>query len=255
VAWADKGFTFQGFTGDCTQSGEAHMISPRTCGAMFVQAGATSNLGSGGRSGPGSRGSSGSSGGSGVASGGSGGSGSGGSVSAGGGSIGGGAAGGAGGAGGRSGGTSADSGGGTPPAPPKSVDEKDAELIAPPKPPPPPAMADIAKKEIEALLERYRSAYESRSFEGVQRAFPSVPGAIRDQFRQIKSLKYDFAGAPKYVQLDAFNGTAVVEIGSTQTAEMPTGKRPPITFVETIDLQKRGADGQWVINSVRRAPK
>ncbi len=252
LAWADKGFTFQGFTGDCTQSGEAHMISPRTCGAMFVQAGTTSNLGGGGRSGPGSRGSSGSSGGSGVASGGSGGSGSGGSSSAGGGSIAGGAAGGA---GGRSGGTGGDSGGGTAPAPPKSVDDKDSEPIAPPKPPPRPAMADIAKKDIGELLERYRSAYEARNFEGLQRAYPSVPGAIRDQFKQIRSLKYDFAGAPKFVQLDAFNGTAVVEIGSTQTAEMPTGKRPPITFVETIDLQKRGADGQWVINSVKRAQK
>jgi hypothetical protein len=116
-------------------------------------------------------------------------------------------------------------------------------------------MADIAKKDIGELLERYRSAYEARNFEGLQRAYPSVPGAIRDQFKQIRSLKYDFAGAPKFVQLDAFNGTAVVEIGSTQTAEMPTGKRPPITFVETIDLQKRGADGQWVINSVKRAQK
>jgi serine/threonine protein kinase len=256
VAWADKGFTFQGFTGDCTQSGEAHMIAPRTCGAMFVQAGAANNLGSGGRSGPGSRGSAG---GTGVAPGGTGPGGTssgGGSVTGGGGST---ARGGSGGGiapgGGTTGGTGGDPGGGIAPPPPKSVDDKDAELIAPPKPPPPPAMADLARKEIEGLLERYRSAYEARNFEGVQRAFPSVPPAIRDQFKQIKSLKYDFAGAPKYVQLDAFNGTAVVEIGSTQTTEMPTGKRPPITFVETIDLQKRGADGQWVINSVRRAQK
>ncbi len=260
--WADKGFTFQGFTGDCTQSGEAHMIAPRTCGAMFVAAGATSNLGTGGRSGAGSRGSAG---GSDVASGGTAKGGTttgappsgGGSSTAGGGSTGGVTPGGSAGraSGGTGGATGGDPGSGTAPPPPKSVDDKDAELIAPPKPPPPPAMADIAKKEIDQLLERYRSAYEARNFEGVQRAFPNVQGAIRDQFKQIKSLKYDFTGAPKYVQLDAFNGTAVVEIGSTQTTEMPTGKRPPITFVETIDLQKRGADGQWVINSVRRAQK
>jgi Divergent InlB B-repeat domain len=266
LAWADKGFTFQGFTGDCTQSGEAHMIAPRTCGAMFVQAGATTNLGAGGRSGPGSRGTPA---GTGAAPGGTGNVGTpagGGSVTAGSGSTGGvtpgGSAGtgGTGGTGGRaSGGTGGATGGepgsGTAPPPPKSVDDKDAELIAPPKPPPPPAMADVARKEIEGLLERYRSAYEARNFEGVQRAYPNVPGAIRDQFKQIKSIKYDFSGAPKYVQLDAFNGTAVVEIGSTQTTEMPTGKRPPITFVETINLQKRGADGQWIINSVSRAQK
>jgi len=237
VAWADKGFTFQGFTGDCSQSGEAVMIAPRTCGAMFVKAGAPSSTsGRGAR--PGTvtpRDSN-----------------TGGGTTASGGAAPGGTT-----PGGTSTGTRArgGEGTGTAPPPPKTVDDKDSELIAPPKPPPPPAMADVARKEIEALLERYRTAYEARNFEALQRAYPSVQGAIRDQFKQIRSLKYSFMGAPKYVQLDAFGGTAVVELGTQQTTEMPTGKRPPIDWVERIDLQKRGADNQWVIVSVSRSQK
>ena len=246
LAWADKGFTFQGFTGDCTQGGEALMTAPRTCGAMFVQAGATDALSRGGsKPGGGSRGGSNA----GTAS-----TGKPSAGSASGAASGGGAASPGGGASvGR--GSSGEGSGGTAPPPPKSVDDKDSELIAPPKPPPPPALADVARKEIEELLERYRRAYEARSFAGVQHAFPTVHTAVRDQFKQIRSLKYEFAGAPKYVQLDAFNGTAVIEIGSTQTSDSSLGKRAPVSFIERMVLQKRGADNQWIIESVRKEPK
>ena len=255
IAWADKGFTFQGFTGDCTQSGEANMLAPRTCGAMFVQSGATGNLGSGTNPGGAKPPTGGGSRGSNTGNSASGGGTVGGGSSAGAGGGGGGAAGspGGGASGGRGAGGEVASGGTAPP-PPKSVDDN-PDLLAPPKPPPPPAMADIAKKDIEQLLERYRVAYEARNFAEVKRAYPNAPAAIGEQFKQIKSIKYDFAGAPKYVQLDAFNGTAVIEIGSTQTTEMGMGKRPPISFVERIDLQKRGADSTWVINSVTRERK
>jgi serine/threonine protein kinase len=38
LAWADRGFTFQGFTGDCTHGGKVLMTAPRTCGAIFASA-------------------------------------------------------------------------------------------------------------------------------------------------------------------------------------------------------------------------
>lgn len=116
-------------------------------------------------------------------------------------------------------------------------------------------MNDVAKKEIEALLERYRVAYAARDFAGVQRAFPTAHNAIRDQFKSLKSLKYEFAGAPKYKQLDAFTGTAVIELGSSWTMEQSLGKKTEVDWVETIDLVKRGADNQWIINSVSRTRK
>jgi hypothetical protein len=230
VAWADKGFTFQGFTGDCTQSGETIMSAPRTCGAMFVKSGApapppanrgsttvarnttanpgtvpvTTSPGTGTRS--------------------------------------------------TANDAPATDPGGAP-TPPKTVEERDAELVAPPKPPPPPPPAEVARKEIEELLERYRRAYEARNFEALQRAYPTVQGAIRDQFRQIRSLKLAFMGEPKFLQLDWFSGKALVELATQQTTEMSTGKRPPIDWIETIDIQKRGADNEWVIASVKRAQK
>jgi hypothetical protein len=263
VAWADKGFTFQRFTGDCTQSGDANMLAPRTCGGIFVPSGATANLGNGTNPGgakpPGTGGTRGSStgntggttAGGGAASGGTTGAGAGGGgVIAGGGGVSGGTT-----PGGVSGGRGGvDPSGGVAPPPPETKPTNDGP-VAPPPPPPPPAMAEIAKKDIEQLLERYRVAYEARNFDEVKRAFPNAPAAIREQFKQIKSMKYDYAGAPKYVQLDAFNGTAVIEIGSTQTTEMGMGKRPPINWVERMDLQKRGADNTWVINSVTRSQK
>jgi hypothetical protein len=117
-------------------------------------------------------------------------------------------------------------------------------------------MNEVARTDIEELLERYRRAYEARSFTALQQAFPTVPKGIENQFKQIRSLKYTFTGAPKYVQLDAFGGTAIVEIGTQQTTETSMGsKRPSIDFVERIDIRKRGADNQWIIATVNRTQK
>ena len=204
VATADKGFTFLGFTGDCTQSGGAHMIGPRTCGATFVAAGTTKKLASVPTQ-PETRSS-----------------------------------------------TSAGAGLRTT----QTAVENDGERVSAPKVPPATASAEVARKEIEELLERYRAAYAARNFEGVQRAFPTVHRAIEGQFKQLRSLTYVFHGAPKYVHLDAFAGTARIEIGSTMTTENSSGgKQAPRDWVEQIDLQKRGADNQWVISSMSRQQK
>jgi hypothetical protein len=173
VAWADKGFMFQNFTGDCSQNGETQMLESRACGGIFVK--------------------------------------------------------------------------GRP-----LIEEH-----RPPSPPsaPSPQMAEVVHKEIEELLERYRRAWESRDFEALQRVWPGAPAALRTQFGAIRGLKLTFMTTPKYVQLDWFAGRAVVEIATQQTTEGPTGRRPPIDWVEVIDVQKRGTDNEWFIVSITRTPK
>jgi hypothetical protein len=192
-AHADKGYTFLGFTGDCTQSGEAHMTGPRTCGAQFVSV-RTPKLAP--RSSPGS----------------------------------------------------------TPtPAPTPLTAVKDAPAVAPPATPTTEERDNAAKKDIADLLERYRNAYQALDFEALQRTYPTVHPAIRDQFNQMRSLSFVFQGTPKYVQLDAFGGTAVVEITTTISSERKSGgKGSPLQWTERINLHKRGADNQWVINSTQR---
>ncbi len=234
--WADQGFTFRGFTGDCNQHGETMMSAPRTCGATFIAnsvaaAGKGSPAGAAGAGGPGPSGT---------------------------------------GAGtgvvspppvlpksspGKTGkaGTSADGGTNVDPAPPPppKVEKSDDELVAPPPPPKPPPPDVVAKKEIEELLERYRSAYEALNFEGIRRTFPAAPDALKDQFRQIKSLQYTFSGPPKYIQLDPYAGTALLEIGVTRVAEMKSGGgKPSANLTARINVNKRGADNDWIIMSV-----
>jgi hypothetical protein len=151
-------------------------------------------------------------------------------------------------------------GSGTPPdtglpPPPKPIEDPDPGPVPPPKPPPPPSMNEVARKEIADLLERYRRAFEARSFEALQRTFPTAPTAYRDQWKNLKSLKYVFMGEPKFVHLDAFGGKAIIELATQQTGEQAIGKPRPLDWTETLDLQKRGADNEWVISTVRRTAR
>jgi hypothetical protein len=111
----------------------------------------------------------------------------------------------------------------------------------------------LAKKEIEEVLERYRKSYENLDYQGILSAFPNAPGVIRDQFRQIKSLQYTFAGPPEYVKLDPYAGTAVIDLAIKQTAQMKVGSgRPSVDLKNRLNLHKAG-DSRWVITAV--APK
>jgi len=131
-------------------------------------------------------------------------------------------------------------------------------------PPPPPVVTkeeyakrleEVAKKQIGELLERYRVAYEGRNFEGLRETFPTAGKQFSDQFKELKSLQYAFAGPPKYVQLDPEAGTGLVEAQVQQTAVTFLGKRPTVNLVARITVQKRGADNQWVIASINNTVK
>jgi hypothetical protein len=219
-AQADKGFTLRNYTGDCAQGGETIMSAPRTCGALF--------------SGPGP----------GVVA--------------------------------KKpdpidprppiptpDGTNRTSTskprGGTgdvdvpvAPLPDHKPDPPDV-LPGPPPPPPPPDPRVLAKKQIDEVLERFRSAYEELNYPGIVQAFPNAPTAIREQFKQIKSLQYTFAGPPQQVELDPAAGTAVVDIAVSQNTQMKVGSnRPAVNLKYRVNLHKVDAE-RWVISAI--APK
>ena len=213
---ADKGFTLRVFTGDCVQGGETLMSGPRTCGATFAPNAIAKRPEA-----PDARP------------------------------------------------QDPSPRGGTRPniprpsnpgdsdipstAPPAPKDDAKFELPEPPPPPAPPPPEVIAKKEIEEVLERYRSSYENLDYRGIQSAFPNAPAVIQNQFRQIKSLQYTFAGPPEYVKLDPYAGTAVVDLSIKQTSQMKVGSgRPSVDLKNRVNLHKAG-DNRWVISSV--APK
>jgi hypothetical protein len=211
AGWADKGFTFLGFTGDCNQSGEAELGGPRTCGAMFRSSGATASKGS---TTPketrhqslNTRGQTGD----------------------------------------RDERPSID----PDTAPPGN--RSASYSIAPPEPPPPLSPAELeklAKEDIQEVLEDYRLAYERRDFERMRRVYPNAPPQWRSTFNQFKSIQYTYTGAPRYVDLDAIGGSAVVEVGFSQMSQPKAGGGQKGGGTLRISLQKRGSEGDWIVTA------
>jgi serine/threonine protein kinase len=246
-AQADRGYTFERFTGACDADGRVTMNAPQTCGASFVPNAGTRAAGQKPPSGPGvvpstakppqvatgkpannpgpSAGTPGTSPASAAPSG---------------------AAPGASPA--ASGGQQAQNAG-VPPPPPGT--DNPGGGLTPPPPPEPPAPDVLAKKEIAALLERYRVANEARDFSAIQQVHPTVHPRVGDMFRDITSLRYQYMGEPKFVALELGKGRAVIEVPTKQTTEQRGGiKRPPSETIATITLSKVNAQNRWVIASV-----
>jgi hypothetical protein len=224
--WADPGFTFRGFTGQCAQGGEVQIVGPLTCAATFTPNAAIATSKPTGTTAPPTGSRAGSTGTSTLPT----------------------TGGGAGGAGGTQarGGTGGDFA--APPAPPK-VTPSDDGPIAPPPPPKPLPPDVVARKAIEDTLERYRVAYEDLNVVGMQRVFPSAADRFKAQFQAYKDMEYSFAGPPKYVQLDPLAGTAMVEIETKQTATPKVGSRRSNDSLLRFNLKKNGADDEWIITS------
>jgi serine/threonine protein kinase len=114
-----------------------------------------------------------------------------------------------------------------------------------------------AKKEIPGVVKEYCAALEALDPLRVLKVYPSVDvRALRDQFRQYKSLKCTIVGAPEFAELDADVGTARVEVGVKQILEMQSGGAPKV--LETIavtTLLRPELRSAWRIGKVVHKPK
>ncbi len=215
-AYADANYAFRGFTGDCSPKGDIVMQGARTCAATFVaeQRAAKPTAAPGPSRDTGPRATRPSS--------------AGGSID----SI----------PPNLSGSVTVD-----PLAPPPEI-AKEKERVATPVSP-----EELAKKDIQKLLEEYRDAYERLDVGGVKRAFPNAPvSSLTTVFKQYKSLKYAMEGAPEFVDVDPNRGLAVVKAKFTLTPEAVVGSASATKREETFKLEKQS--GAWVIREWSHKP-
>jgi serine/threonine protein kinase len=255
-AQADRGYTFEMFTGDCDLDGRVVMDGPHTCGARFVpNAGTrapnppgpppsapsgrptpgtvatskpstgTTNTGSGTRGAPG-----------------------------GGAAPGGGGAGAADAPGGGGAGASASAGAGgaalpqLPPPPPSVGKDDTSGSLVPPAPPAPVPPAELAKSEIGDVLERYRKAYIARDFNALRQVWPSAHENVGKMLRDLTEVRFEFVGEPKLeLQLPQGTGTAVL---TTKITEFKGRAKSQRDTIATIKLSKVNNANRWVILSV-----
>jgi hypothetical protein len=125
-----------------------------------------------------------------------------------------------------------------------------------PPPPPPPIAPDVlAKKEIMAVLERFRVANEERNFGALKEVWPSAYPSIEDLFKSVRSSKYEHTGEPK-IDLQLEKNVAVVEVPTKQTNDYVSGKRPPSTTIATIRMSRANANNRWqIMNVVHKRPE
>lgn len=136
------------------------------------------------------------------------------------------------------------------PPPPPGVDSKDE--TAPPPPPPVKSAEEEANANIESVLQRFRQRYEALDFEGVKRVFPGIHPGIQAQFANYTKMKFAFAGPPK-IDLNLKENTAAAEVGVSQTVLSKGRTKEEQGRVKTlfVDLHRKTVDNNWVIARVR----
>jgi hypothetical protein len=159
--------------------------------------------------------------------------------------------------------SAASSGGGVPApsAPPRTAEVPVAALppagVAVSGPPPPVRTpTELATKEITTVLFAYRDAHSRMDVDAMKRQFPSVDvPRFQQQFRDLKSLTYAFAGDPK-LELDLERGraTAVVDV-KTENESKAGKKQKPVESKATFLLQRIGITDQWHIELIKYQPK
>jgi serine/threonine protein kinase len=230
---ADAEFTFKGFTGECSRTGETMMNKPHRCGALFVKDRAVANAGGGAGSGS-------------VA-----------ASSAGSGTM---ArprpAGGVGGASGNGGGSATRpedpifSRDASHAAPPPAIDKDGRDVKEPAAPLSPEA---IAKDDIQKVLEAYRKAYEARDVDRVKGVYPTAPVKnLSYFFGQVKSLEYKYTTPPEF-DVNPALGQATVKIGSLVTPEYKGPKSPPTKLKNLFTLHRQ--QGVWTISQLEATPE
>jgi tRNA A-37 threonylcarbamoyl transferase component Bud32 len=138
------------------------------------------------------------------------------------------------------------------PAPPVAV----AESTPAPPPPAPLAVPTPAPKaadpgpEIRNVIREYAGAIESKSLDGLRRAYPGMTGVQQRGWEQFFQLVRDVNARLSVGRLDVAGGSADAQItGSYTYLNTSTGRTEsqPVSFRATF----RNEGGQWRINQVR----
>ena len=116
----------------------------------------------------------------------------------------------------------------------------------------PPNPVDVAKAEIQKMLNEYREAYGELNLPRLRRVFPQPPDALGSQLKMFKSLDYQFKGAPEFVELNPALGTATVKARAQLTPESRVGSQKPFEVNNLFLLERR--NGTWVIASWKPLP-
>ena len=132
-----------------------------------------------------------------------------------------------------------------PPAAPPAVT---APAPAPPPAPPPPAEPENPRPLIEAAIQLYARALESRDVQQVRRAYPGLTAqqaqVWRDFFGMVSDLKVDIA--IRQLQISGDDAEVQVE-GVSQYVQNRRPQRQPMSFHATLER----TSGGWRIGSIR----
>ena len=151
-----------------------------------------------------------------------------------------------------------------PPPPPTSSAGPSSQTTvgpAPPTPPPtkegPVAPVETAeehdKKAIQQLVTQYCQEYETLQPARIQKVYPNVQqGALKEQFRQYKSLQCSVAAPPEFMRLDSGEaGLAQVKFGMKQVVQMRSGGAPQtVETIVTMTMTRMSYKSTWLIDRV-----
>jgi hypothetical protein len=132
-------------------------------------------------------------------------------------------------------------------APPPSPG--DSARVAPPVSP-----DELAKKDIQKLIEEYRDAYERLDVKGIQKTYPDAPvSSLKSGFSGYNSLKYALEGTPEY-DVDSSRGIGRVKAKFLLTPDVKVGSRvPPYRREETFKVERQPG-GVWLIKDWTTKP-
>jgi hypothetical protein len=131
-----------------------------------------------------------------------------------------------------------------PPAPPPAA----APTPTPPPVPPPAPTPENSRPLIDAAIQGYARALESRDVQQVRRAYPGLSAqqaqVWRDFFGMVNDLKVDLA--IKQLQITGDVAEAQVE-GTSQFTQNRRAQQQPMSFHATLER----TSGAWRISSIR----
>jgi hypothetical protein len=143
----------------------------------------------------------------------------------------------------------------TPPPPPTQAAGGEQTPTSPDKPAAPPITAEQhARNEIEQLVKDYCAEYETLKPDRIQKLFPLVNrDALREQFRNYRSLRCTLTSPLEYERLDARPaGGAQVKFGMKQVIHSRKGGAPGTSeTIVTVVVSRTDLRSPWLIDRVR----
>ena len=126
----------------------------------------------------------------------------------------------------------------------------DASPVTPSKPVAAPLSVEaLAKKDIQKLLGEYREAYEALDFATVKKLYPGVPDSVKNYFKDLNALKFAYQSDPE-IEPDPTTGTARAKAKVLITPSHAVGNQPAFELPQTFHLVQR--QGAWIIEKIER---